>query len=527
MSDRAIAWEEVSLDPAVRTAAAWVIQRGIWVGLLTDAGQSVSIGDSNSVEQSRPLCRYFKANPSDAESGGAEAATSTSCAGSLRAWREAVATAETASDEGVLERRCHAGFRARLAPIRVAGEVVGAVYASGYLESDESGELKTVSDETGAEGDIQESVPRLGVGELEALGATLEALRDRVEEILASSAASEEDGSLHHREGVVRFEEMVGASDSIRQLFDEIETIAPTETSVLVTGENGTGKELVARAIHRRSGRSDAPFVPLNCASLSPQLIASELFGHVEGAFSGANKSRRGVLAAADGGTLLLDELGEMPKRLQTKLLRFLENGEYSPVGSNRRLRADVRVLGATNRDIDEAVEAGAFRRDLYFRIGAARLDVPALRHRRADIEPLARHFLAEFAGRHGRSSIELSEGAIERLRGYDWPGNVRQLRNEVERAVIQTSNGGTINEEALALGMGMGDGGDSGSELDSHIDMSQTLPESIEELERKMISSALAETGWNKTKAAEVLDVSRRTLIRKVDEYGLAPDEG
>jgi len=527
VSDRAIAWEEVSRDPGLQTAAEWVIQRGIWVGLLTDAGRSVSLGDSSRVERNRPLCRYFKANSSDAESGGVRGEGATSCAGSLRAWREAAATAEAAGEEGVLERRCHAGFRARLAPIRIAGDVVGAVYASGYVESDDSGELKPVSDEAGLDGHIQESAPRLSAGELEALEATLEALRRRVETILASSAASEEDGSLHHREGVVRFEQMVGASDSIRQVFEEIETIAPTETSVLVTGENGTGKELVARAIHRRSGRSDAAFVPLNCASLSPQLIASELFGHVEGAFSGANKSRRGVLATADGGTLLLDELGEMPERLQTKLLRFLENGEYSPVGSNRRLRADIRVLGATNRDINEAVEAGAFRRDLYFRIGATRLDVPPLRNRRADIEPLARHFLAEFAGRHGRSSIELSEGAVDRLRGYDWPGNVRQLRNEIERAVIHTSDGGTISEEALALGMGMEDGEKDRGDFHSHIDMSQTLPAAIEEIEREMIVSALAETGWNKTKAAETLDVSRRTLIRKVDEYGLAPDDG
>jgi DNA-binding NtrC family response regulator len=509
-------------------------ERGIWVGLLTADGRAVSLGDTASVERERPACRFLKANGhlgGPSETAG-EPGTPNSCHGSLQRWRDTVVGGEARSDvsdsQGPIQQVCHAGFAARLLPIQRDDESVGAVYASGFWTVGDDGsiadEKKAFDDRmNGFEQPVEQNAPRLKPGEVAALESSLSVVR-RLAESRLSSAQPDSEPYFHSSE-VVRFEGMVAASKSMQRLFDEIRTIAASEASVLITGENGTGKEMVARAIHRRSGRAGEPLVPLNCAALSPQLVASELFGHVKGAFSGAEQSRAGLLATADGGTLLLDEIGEMSEQIQRQLLRFVQEGEYSPIGSNERRRADVRVVCATNRDLAEQVEAGEFRRDLFFRIGVARFEVPPLRDRPDDIAPLAAHFVSEMATRHGRRNLQISDACLERLRAYTWPGNVRELRNNIERAVIRVEDGAVIGEEDVDVGDGQADGEFRRAAIRHE---ETTLPEAIEALERQMIRGALEATGWNKTQAAERLDVSRRTMIRKVDEYGLSPgDEG
>jgi two-component system response regulator HydG len=234
-----------------------------------------------------------------------------------------------------------------------------------------------------------------------------------------------------------RFEELVGRSAAMRDMFAMISSVAPTDTTVLILGESGTGKELVARAVHRQSPRSGRRFVAINCAALTESVLESELFGHVKGAFTGALQSRRGLFEEASGGTLFLDEIGELPHSTQVRLLRVLQEREIRPVGSNESRRVDVRIAAATHRDLQAAVEAGTFRQDLYYRLNVVRVDVPALRRRSDDIPLLVQHLIAKHSHRLGKQVMHVAPDALERLQRHDWPGNVRELENVVERAVV------------------------------------------------------------------------------------------
>jgi transcriptional regulator with GAF, ATPase, and Fis domain len=307
---------------------------------------------------------------------------------------------------------------------------------------------------------------------------------------------------------------IVGRSSRLREVIATIDRIARSPTTVLITGESGTGKELIVAALHDASPRRDGPLVTVNCGAIPESLLESELFGHARGAFTGAVTARQGRVAAADTGTLFLDEVGELPLSLQVKLLRLLQQREYSPVGDIRTINADVRVVAATNRDLEAEVAAGRFRQDLYYRLNVIQLHLPPLRERQDDLELLALHFLRCSAVRSGRPDVAgFTPEAIEVLKAYDWPGNVRALENSIERAVL-LSPGPLIRPEDLADRIRAGSSREGGVGGDRLPDKGIDLRAAVEEYESNLVRQALARTGWNKSKAAQLLGLNRTTLV-------------
>ena len=302
------------------------------------------------------------------------------------------------------------------------------------------------------------------------------------------------------------------ASEPMQRLMDLIQRVARSSATTLVTGESGVGKELVARAIHNYSARASKPWVDFNCAALPEQLLESELFGHERGAFSGAETTKPGLFELAHQGTIFLDEVGELDARLQVKLLRVLDGAPYYRLGGVRKVSSDVRVVAATNRDLERAVAQGRFRSDLFHRLSQFTLHVPPLRTRQADIEPLARHFLAEHF-----PELHMGDSALSALHGYSWPGNIRELRNAVIQAGVM-SQGGEITSQDFRLRPRLAPMDNS----DTYGDDSDGRDEdsSLEGMERRMIEDALAATGGHQQKAAERLGISRRTLSRKLKLY-------
>jgi PAS domain S-box-containing protein len=306
---------------------------------------------------------------------------------------------------------------------------------------------------------------------------------------------------------------LVGSDRRMRELYALIEQVAPSEASVLIRGESGTGKELVARAVHDASPRRDGPFVTVNCSALAENLLESELFGHVRGAYTGATADRRGRFEEADGGTIFLDEIGDVSPAVQVKLLRVLQERVVERVGENRTRAVDVRVISATNRDLEELVARGDLREDFYYRIKVVRLDLPPLRERREDIPALAAHLLA----RHGAGEVMIAPQALAALMRYDWPGNVRELENALQHALV-LSHDGTIGREDLPPEIAAG-GRDGRRGL-------QGVRRGSEE-ERQRLAEALDAAGWNRTRAARQLGIDRSTLWRKLKEHGLEPPAG
>jgi DNA-binding NtrC family response regulator len=316
-----------------------------------------------------------------------------------------------------------------------------------------------------------------------------------------------------------RFEGLLGASPAMLRLFDLLNRVADSDATALVTGESGTGKELVARALHRLSRRRTGPFVAVNCAAVPETLLESELFGHARGAFTDARAPRAGLFLQAHGGTLLLDEIGELPLSLQPKLLRAVQERTVRPVGGDREVPFDVRIVVATNRDLATAVEEGRFRQDLYYRFDVVHLEVPPLRARTGDALLLAQHFIEGFAARGGKRVTGLARPAAEKLLAYDWPGNVRELQNCMERAVALTRYEQVTLEDLPERVRGWRPsqivlGSDDPSEL---------AP--LEEIERRYILKVLGAVGGNKTEAARVLGLDRKTLYRKLERYGVSSD--
>jgi DNA-binding NtrC family response regulator len=312
------------------------------------------------------------------------------------------------------------------------------------------------------------------------------------------------------------FENIVGKSPAMKEIFEVVQQVAPTRATVLLMGESGTGKEVFAKAIHQLSPRAKQPFVAVHCAALSPALLESELFGHEKGAFTGAHERRIGRFEQAQGGTLFLDEIGEIDAALQVKLLRFLGERTFERVGSNKTLTADVRLVAATNKNLEELVKAGTFREDLFFRLRVVEIVLPPLRERTGDIPLLAQRFLREFAEENKKPVNEFTSDALELLMKYSWPGNVRELRTAIEHAVV-LCRGEKITARDLPPSVRAGDAvsGDGGRVL-ARNDLT------VKEAEKQLIARALKETNGNRTMAAEKIGMSRRTFHRKLHVYHL-----
>ena len=313
---------------------------------------------------------------------------------------------------------------------------------------------------------------------------------------------------------------------AMRRLYELAARIARGSIPVLLVGETGTGKEVFAEYLHAASTRSAGPLVRVNCAALTDSLVESELFGHEKGAFTGAQRERRGLLESADTGTVFLDEVGEMPLAMQAKLLRVLEDGRVLRVGGSSPRPIDVRFVAATNRDLELEVGAGRFRRDLYFRLAGAVIAIPALRDRRAEIEPLAEQFAAHAAQRLGRPAPGFTSAARTTLRAHTWPGNVRELRNVVERAVLLAET--AIDVDHLMFGAPLASAqlppsADASSPPPVSVDAGAPLADQLASLERERIVDALARCHGNQTRAAELLGMPRRTLIKRLDQYGIS----
>ncbi len=311
---------------------------------------------------------------------------------------------------------------------------------------------------------------------------------------------------------------MLTVSETMQEFFALVERVARTDAPALIRGQTGTGKELVAKAIHSLSERAGRPFEVLNCATLTPELLASRLFGHVKGAFTGAIRDREGLFARADGGTVFLDEIAEVPLDLQAKLLRVLEDRTFTPVGGTESVKVDVRLVSATHVSLREAVDRGQFREDLMYRIRVVPLFLPPLANRDGDVELLMWHFIDEFSDESGRDIEGVSDSAMAAMLGYDWPGNVRELRNVVRRALI-IGSGSTIEFEDLTPEL-RGETVDGRALAD---EPSADQPTTEHELERRRLIDALDEAGGRKKEAADLLGMSRTTLWRKLKEHGIS----
>ncbi len=328
----------------------------------------------------------------------------------------------------------------------------------------------------------------------------------------------------HEADRAAGVQEIVGQSPAMRELLALCERVAASDASVLILGESGTGKELLARTIHRRSPRKDAPFVAFDCSALAPSLLESELFGHEKGAFTGAGRSRRGLFREAQGGTLLLDEIGDIAPEVQNKLLRVLQEREIKPVGGDSFVKVDVRILAATNKDLKALAARGLFREDLYYRLAVMPLTVPPLRERREDLPLLAAHILAKRG-----AGKRVSAAGLARLAAYDWPGNIRELENVLARAAI-LSDGDEIRPEHIPLSGGEGGAAAPGAALPAFETppLGRTLKEIVDDatraIERAAVADALARAGGSPSKAAKLLGISRASIYNKMKDYGITP---
>ena len=357
---------------------------------------------------------------------------------------------------------------------------------------------------------------RTAEDELRRALAEVETLKDRLQ---AENLYLQEEIKTHHN-----FAEIVGRSIAIQNVLEAVETVAPTEANVVITGETGTGKELVARAVHALSPRKDKPLIKVNCASIPRELFESEFFGHVRGAFTGAIRDRVGRFQLADGGTLFLDEVAEIPLEMQSKLLRVIQDGEYERVGDGKTRTVDVRIITATNRDLKQEVEAGRFRQDLYYRFNVFPIEVAPLRHRREDIPLLATHYVEQAARKLNRPKPHFTTAEVRRLQEYDWPGNVRELQNVIERALITQQPGRRLHFDLPGAGsLSQRRGKSNGPSADSGEDV---IPEfEMRRRERENMLAAVRQTSWRiygPGGAADLLGVKPTTLTSRVKKMGL-----
>jgi len=349
----------------------------------------------------------------------------------------------------------------------------------------------------------------------------LDELQSKLDQLTHKKRLQDENETLRRAlESKKGPEEIVAHSQSMKELLEMLQRVSPTNATVLLQGESGTGKEVLAHLIHDWSARSNKPFVPVHCAALTETLLLSELFGHEKGSFTGATERKIGRFESAHEGTLFLDEISEIREDLQVKLLRVLQNGEFERVGSNKTIKADVRVICATNRNLSTEVKAGRFREDLYYRINVIEVKVPALRDRPDDIPDLAKHFVKHFSKANNKGLLSLSQEALTQLCNYSWPGNVRELKNIIERMVV-LSNTAVMGLDSVPRDLLINEGGMTGLSF-SHRSSAAENRYQIRDMEKELILEKLKITKGNKSKTAKELGISRRTLYRKLEEYGL-----
>ena len=382
-----------------------------------------------------------------------------------------------------------------------------------------------------AYGSVESAVEAMKRGAVDFLTkpVNIERLEVLIQRALKTKTLEVEVQQLHERlDEKFKVEGIVGASGKLKAVIDKMKLVAPSRATILIEGESGTGKELIAQAIHQASPRARAPFVAVHCAALSENLLESELFGHERGSFTGATERRIGRFESASGGTLFLDEIGEISQSTQVKLLRFLENKSIERVGGSKPLELDVRLVAATNRNLEQLVREGKFREDLFFRLNVVRLTMPPLRERPEDIPLLLAHFIKIFSDENGVPPLTVEPGALRTLQSYPWPGNIRELRNFCENAVV-LRRGGTLTEYDLEpkfrttslpgpIAAPSGTGASSANTLMSLPASSPSL--SVEENEKHLLREALLKARGNRTRAAEMMGVSRRTLHRKIAQW-------
>jgi DNA-binding NtrC family response regulator len=347
-------------------------------------------------------------------------------------------------------------------------------------------------------------------------------LREKVRKALESQSLRRQNVALQRENVALQkqidkkygFSNIIGNSEQMHEIFDQLRLAAPTKANILICGETGTGKDLIAHAIHNNSPRKGKPFIPINCAAISGELLASELFGHEKGAFTGAVRQRQGAFELANDGTLLLDEVGEMSHEIQAKFLRVIEDQEFRRLGGEMTIKVDVRIISATNKDLTEEVESGRFREDLYYRLKVVTINVPPLRERKSDIPLLVNAFLKEFNQENSKNVSFIHPEAMERLINYHWPGNARELRNIIESIVVMSTSD-RIESTDLPVNI-------RGIESSQPSTITQSGM-SMEEIEKEAIRKALEDTDGNRTRAAEILKIGLRTLHRKIQKYGLS----
>ncbi|MES9991583.1 MAG: sigma-54 dependent transcriptional regulator [Candidatus Thiodiazotropha sp.] len=423
----------------------------------------------------------------------------------LRKYFGLVETAEDVATAEELRQHCH--FDLIITDIRLPGQVGGVEWVR---ELREQGGVTGVIFMT-AHADMETAIDALRAGAEDFIlkPFRMEQMITAVERYLERQKMQRENFVLRRQvEQLYDSSGMVGRCQQMKSLCDVIKRVAPMPSTVLIEGESGTGKELAARAIHEMSGRSGS-FVPVNCGAMTAELLESELFGHVKGAFTGAHLSRDGLFTYASGGTLFLDEIGEMPLSMQAHLLRALEERTIRPVGSNREVPVDVRIIAASNRDLEQEVRSGDFREDLYYRLNVLSLRIPALRERKEDIPLLVKHFVEVLAGELGITPPQMGESDLVRLLDYDWPGNVRELKNVIERCLL-------LNKSPSLCMLGS----EAAVTQADPFDASKTLL--LEAIEKQHILKVLDLEGGNKSAAARMLGISRKTLERKTQAWGV-----
>lgn len=419
------------------------------------------------------------------------------------------------------------GFDVAIFPIIIENEMMGTVVAMGFFKEPGNTQAR--------QAEVRDRMAAFGANN-DVITLALQKLRgledaDREHFVELVELVAQEIVTLHleitSRENRIKelnkelgsrykYDNMIGKSKPMQDLYALLDKIKSADSTVLIQGENGTGKELIARAIHYNSLRKDKPFVVQNCSAFNDNLLESELFGHIKGSFTGAIRDKKGLFEMADKGTFFLDEIGDTSPQMQVKLLRVLQEGTFMPVGSVEPKRVNVRVLAATNKNLKEMVEQGTFREDLYYRLNVINIFVPPLRERKEDIPLLAESFLSRAAEQHGKKM--LTKRAMEKLYDYPWPGNVRELQNEIERLVVISGAETKITAEMLSPKIL--ETSDKGKVQGARIH--GKLKDALEDLERELIREGLRRTGWNKSKLAKELGISRAGLIMKVEKYGL-----